>query len=149
MGTDLSALTDGLGWLFARPEPKETFGLFVRAMLADVAKKNCWTLAEYAGLVNLKRFQHLLNKASWDADVLRDWLRGYSLAGLADVDGVLVLDDTQAIKKGAKSVVDRRSPPLRYTAGKHHARPTSTRFESVSLLKDVRRRFLAYSSSTR
>ena len=45
-GTDLSALTDGLGWLFARPEPKETFGLFVRAMLADVAKKNCWAMAE-------------------------------------------------------------------------------------------------------
>ena len=34
-GADLSAVTDGLGWLFARPEPKETFGLFVRAMLAD------------------------------------------------------------------------------------------------------------------
>jgi len=103
-GTDLSALTDGLGWLFARPEPKETFGLFVRAMLADVAKKNCWAMAEYAGLANPKKFQHLLNKASWDVDVLRDWLRGYALAGLADPDGVLVLDDTQAIKKGTKGV---------------------------------------------
>ena len=36
--------------------------------------------------------------------MLRDWLRGYALAGLADVDGALVLDDTQAIKKGTKSV---------------------------------------------
>jgi SRSO17 transposase len=101
---DLSALTGGLGWLFARPEPKETFGLFVRAMLADVAKKNCWAMAEYTGLPNPKRFQHLLNKASWDVDVLRDWVRGYVLAGLADADAALVLDDTQAIKKGVKSV---------------------------------------------
>lgn len=43
----------------------------------------------------------------------------------------------------------RLTSKSRYTAGKHRARPTSTRFESVSLLKDVRRRFLAYSSSTR
>jgi hypothetical protein len=38
---NLAALTGGLGWLFARPEPRETFGLIVRAMLAEVGKKNC------------------------------------------------------------------------------------------------------------
>jgi hypothetical protein len=27
---DLRALTDGLGWLFNRPEPRVTFGLMVR-----------------------------------------------------------------------------------------------------------------------
>ena len=101
---DLSALTAGLGWLFARPEPRETFGLIVRAMLAEVGKKNCWGMSEYAGLPNPKRFQHLLNAASWDAGSLRDWLRGYVLAGLADAEGALVLDDTQVIKKGRKSV---------------------------------------------
>jgi SRSO17 transposase len=100
----LSALADGLGWLFARPEPKETFGLLVRAMLAEVSKKNCWGLSEYAGLPNPKRFQHLLNEASWDVEKLRDWLRGYVLSGLADIDAALVLDDTQAIKKGTESV---------------------------------------------
>ena len=61
-------------------------------------------LSEYAGLPNPKRFQHLLNQASWDADRLRDWLRSYVLAGLADPDAALVLDDTQAIKKGVHSV---------------------------------------------
>ncbi len=100
----LSAVTDGLGWLFARPEPKETFGLLVRAMLSDVAKKNCWGLSEYVGLPNPKRFQHFLNEASWDVVELRDWLRGYVLAGLADPDAALVLDDTQALKKGVQSV---------------------------------------------
>jgi hypothetical protein len=49
---DLSVVTGGLGRLFARPEPKETFGLLIRAMLADVAKKNCWGMSEHAGLPN-------------------------------------------------------------------------------------------------
>ena len=35
---------------------------------------------------------------------MRDWVRGYVLAGLAHGDGALVLDDTQAIKKGRMSV---------------------------------------------
>src|SRR5437763_14443293 len=39
---DLQALTDGLGWLFNRPEPRVTLGLMVRGLLADVAKKNSW-----------------------------------------------------------------------------------------------------------
>ncbi len=103
-GSDLEALTGGLGWLFARPEPKVTFTLMVRSMLADVPRKNSWGLAEYAGLPNPQPFQHLLNAASWDADALRDFVRGYVLAGLADADAALVLDDTQAIKKGVMSV---------------------------------------------
>jgi SRSO17 transposase len=102
--SDLSALTTGLGWLFARPEPKETFGLLVRAMLSDAVKKNCWGMSEHVGLDTPKRFQLLLNGASWDADALRTWLRGYVLSGLADPDAALVLDDTQVIKKGRMSV---------------------------------------------
>jgi SRSO17 transposase len=101
---ELRYLTDGLGCLFKRPEPRVTFTLMVRAMLADVAKKNSWGLAEYAGLPTPQAFEHLLNGAKWSADELRDQLRGYVLAGLADPGGALVLDDTQAIKKGVKSV---------------------------------------------
>ena len=37
---DLRALTDGLDSLFHRPEPRATFGLMVRALLAGVPKKN-------------------------------------------------------------------------------------------------------------
>jgi SRSO17 transposase len=101
---ELRFLTDGLGCLFKRPEPRVTFTLIVRAMLADVAKKNSWGLAEYAGLPTPQAFEHLLNGAKWSADELRDQIRGYVLAGLADPGGALVLDDTQAIKKGLKSV---------------------------------------------
>jgi SRSO17 transposase len=101
---ELRFLADGLGCLFKRPEPRVTFTLMVRAMLADVAKKNSWGLAEYAGLPTPQAFEHLLNGAKWSADELRDQIRGYVLAGLADPGGALVLDDTQAIKKGTKSV---------------------------------------------
>jgi SRSO17 transposase len=76
----------------------------VRAMLADVAKKNSWGLAEHAGLPTPQAFEHLLGGAKWSADELREQIRGYVLAGLSDPGGALVLDDTQAIKKGTQSV---------------------------------------------
>jgi SRSO17 transposase len=96
---ELSALTDGLGWLFTRPEPKRVFADFVRALLADVPKKNSWGLAGYAGLATPEPFEHLLADAVWDVDALRDAIRSYVLDGLADPDATPVLDDTQAIKK--------------------------------------------------
>jgi SRSO17 transposase len=101
---DLRALTDGLGSLFNRPEPKVTFGLMVRALLADVPKKNSWGLAEHAGLATPRPFEHLLDGAVWDADVLRDRVREHVVAGLGSGDAVVVAGDTQAIKKGDKSV---------------------------------------------
>jgi SRSO17 transposase len=82
-------------------------------MLADVAKKNSWGLAEYAGLPTPQAFEHLLNGAKWSAEELRDQIRGYVLAGLSDPGGALVLDDTQAIKKGIKSVGSRLSTVAR------------------------------------
>jgi SRSO17 transposase len=91
---DLRALTDGLGSLFNRPEPRVTFGLMVRALLADVPKKNSWALAEHAGLATPRPFEHLLDGAVWDADVLRDRVREHVVAGLGSVDAVAVADDT-------------------------------------------------------
>ncbi|WP_442912788.1 IS701 family transposase [Kutzneria sp. CA-103260] len=101
---DLQTLTDRLSWMFTRPEPKKTFGLMLRALLADVPKKNSWGLAEHAGLPTPRPVEHLLDGAVWDADVLRDLVRDYVVAGLGATDAILVADDTQAIKKGSNSV---------------------------------------------
>lgn len=101
---DLHALTEGLDWMFNRPEPKVTFGLMVRALLADVPKKNSWGLAEHAGLATPRPFEHLLDGAVWDVDLLRDHVRDYVVAGLGSTEAAVVADDTQAIKKGNKSV---------------------------------------------
>jgi SRSO17 transposase len=47
--------------------------------------------------------QRLLNHARWDPDALRDDVRGYVMERLGDPAGVLVVDETGFLKKGAKS----------------------------------------------
>jgi SRSO17 transposase len=44
--------------------------------------------------------QHLLSRASWDADGVRDDLRGYVAASLGGPGAVLVVDETGDVKKG-------------------------------------------------
>jgi SRSO17 transposase len=101
---ELTALTDSMSDLFARPEPARTFGDFTRAMLSTAERKNSWGLAEQAGYANPKKFQTLLDESVWDADVLRDRVRDLVVEHLADPGAVLVVDDTQSIKKGVRSV---------------------------------------------
>jgi SRSO17 transposase len=101
---DLRALTDGLGGLFQRPEPRRVFADFVRALMADVPKKNSWGLAEHAGYATARPFEHLLDGAVWDVDALRDAVRDYVVEHLGSEDAALVADDTSVIKKGARSV---------------------------------------------
>ncbi len=102
---ELSALTERIaGPMFTRPEPRSTFGDLVRALLADVPRKNSWQLADHIGHVKAHRFEWLLNGATWDADALRDEVRAHVLEHLGRADGVLIADDTSAIKKGDRSV---------------------------------------------
>ncbi|CAI7979098.1 transposase [Frankia sp. Hr75.2] len=101
---ELTALTDGLSWLFNRPESKRVFADFVRALLADVPKKNSWGLAEHVGYPTPRPFEHLLGGAVWDADLLRDAVRALVVDRLGSPEAVLVVDDTQALKKGTRSV---------------------------------------------
>ena len=102
---DLEALTDGLRHLFRRPEPHATFKKFIRGLSADVARKNAWELAEYAGLDTPRPVEHLLDLAVWDVEELRAVVRDLVVENLGDGrDSVVVIDDTQVIKQGTKSV---------------------------------------------
>ena len=101
---DLRALTDGLGWLFQRPEPRRVFADFVRTLLADVPKKKSWGLAEHAGYATPRPFEHLLDGAVWGVEALRDAVRGYVVEHLGCEEAAPVADDTQVIKKGDRSV---------------------------------------------
>jgi SRSO17 transposase len=79
----------------------------IRGLLADVPRKNSWQLAERAGHRTAYWFEWFLNGAKWDADVLRDEVRSYVVEGLGGNSGAkatLVIDDTQVIKNGDKSV---------------------------------------------
>lgn len=107
---DLSAWTAGLDELFGRVagrfhrvEPRRRGRAYVRGLLAPIAGKNGWTLAEVAGEAAPDGMQRLLNAASWDADGVRDDLRAYVVEQLGDRDGVLVVDETGFLKKGDKS----------------------------------------------
>jgi SRSO17 transposase len=48
--------------------------------------------------------QHLLGRAVWDTDGVRDDLRDYVTGQLGDSDAVLVVDETGDVKKGSMTV---------------------------------------------
>jgi len=88
---------------FARSEPRERALAYVRGLLAPLERKNSWTLAERAGEAAPDGMQRLLAAADWDADEVRNDVRDYVVAHLGDPSGVLVVDETGFLKKGAKS----------------------------------------------
>ena len=85
---------------FPRVEPRRRARAFVLGLLADLPRKNCWTIAEHAGDGSPGGMQHFLARARWDADAVRDDLRGYVAGHLGDPQAVLVVDETGDLKKG-------------------------------------------------
>jgi SRSO17 transposase len=77
-------------------------------LLSEAERKNSWQLAEVAGNATPYGIQHLLGRASWDADAVRDNLREYVIEHLADSESCLIVDETGFIKKGDKSVGVKR-----------------------------------------
>jgi SRSO17 transposase len=93
----------------------------VRGLLADLPRKNCWTIAEHAGQATPDGLQHLLAGAVWDHDAVRDDVRDYLVEYLGDPGAVLVVDETGDLKKGASTVGVQRQ--YTGTAGKPRQRP--------------------------
>ena len=90
-------------------EPRRRARAFVLGLLSGLRRKNCWTIAELAGDLTPDGMHHLLAAARWDADAVRDDLRGYVIEHLGSADAVLVVDETGDVKKGTASAgVQRR-----------------------------------------
>ncbi|MEU2340167.1 IS701 family transposase [Streptomyces sp. NPDC013172] len=89
---------------FARVEPRRRATALVLGLLSDLPRKNCWTLAEHAGDATPDGMQHLLHRAKWDADAIRDDIRAYVIEHLADDEAVIVVDETGDLKKGTATV---------------------------------------------
>jgi SRSO17 transposase len=89
---------------FVRVETRRRTRGFLFGLLADLPRKNCWTIAEHAGDTDPHGMQHLLGRASWDTDGVRDDLRDYVTTHLGDSDAVLVVDETGDVKKGGCTV---------------------------------------------
>lgn len=89
---------------FARVEPRRRVRDLILGLLSDLPRKNCWTIAEHIGHATPDGLQHLLGRAKWDADLVRDDLRDFVLEHLADDQAVLVVDETGDLKKGTRTV---------------------------------------------
>jgi SRSO17 transposase len=89
---------------FARVELRRRARAFVGGLLSDLPRKNCWTIAEHAGDPNPDGMQHLLARAVWDHDAVRDDVRTLVVEHLGDPQAVLVVDETGDLKKGTATV---------------------------------------------
>lgn len=102
--TAYGAVIDRITPRFARYEPLRHAGGLMLGMLSGLDRKNCWTIAEHRGDASPDGLQHLLARAKWDADAVRDDLRGYVIDAFAEPDAVLVVDETGDLKKGEHTV---------------------------------------------
>lgn len=66
-------------------------------------RRNCWQLAEAGGEAHPYGFQHLLSRARWEVDGVRDEVRARVVATLSDDEAVLIVDETGFLKKGRRS----------------------------------------------
>src|SRR5215218_1157946 len=105
---ELEAVGDRLSVHFARSEVRQRAQDYLRGLLSEAERKNSWQLAEVAGNSTPYGIQHLLGRASWDADALREDLRAYVIEHLAGDESSLLVHETGFIKKGENSVGVKR-----------------------------------------
>ena len=100
-----------VGRFFPRVDARRRGVACVRGLLGPLSRKNGWQLAEYAGERAPWNQQHLLDRARWDVEGMRDFTRRHVIAALADDGegagpggaGVLVVDETGFAKRGIAS----------------------------------------------
>ena len=103
------ALLGRVGARAARRETGRRLEVMTVALLGNVGRKNCWTLAEHAGEEHPWGVQHLLGRAVWDTDAVAGELRAFVGEHLGQHDGVLIVDETGDAEKGRATVgVQRR-----------------------------------------
>jgi SRSO17 transposase len=88
---------------FERAEPRRHAMAYLRGLLSPAERKNSWQLAEASGDATPYGLQHLLGRALWDPEAVRDELRRYVIEHLGETKAVLVIDETGFLKKGRHS----------------------------------------------
>src|SRR3954465_361690 len=89
--------------LFTQERVAASAGLFLDGLLGEERRKTGWMRAEAAGDPGPWRQQAILGRGRWDADALRDIVRGYVVEHLADEGAVLVVNETGFLKQGKRS----------------------------------------------
>ena len=89
--------------LFTQERVAASAAAFLDGLLGNEQRKTGWMRAEAAGDPGPWRQQAILGRGRWEADSLRDIVRGYTLETFADDDAVLVIDETGFLKQGKAS----------------------------------------------
>ena len=76
---------------------------FLDGLLGNEPRKTGWMRAEAAGDPAPWRQRAILGRGRWDAEALRDIVRDYALDTIADMNQVLVIDETGFLKQGKAS----------------------------------------------
>ncbi|MEU2867516.1 IS701 family transposase, partial [Streptomyces mirabilis] len=76
----------------------------VQAMLMELERRNCWSLAEALGHGGPHRLQHFLSRGAWDHDLARDRLAAWAAGELTKEKAVLVVDETGDAKSSTDCV---------------------------------------------
>jgi SRSO17 transposase len=113
MDQDVSAVQGGTAYstdiegrlapYLERAEPRQQAMSYLRGLLSPAERKNSWRLAEVSDDPMPYGFQHLLRRALWAPEAVRDELRRYVLQHLDDPEALLVIDETSFLKKGLQS----------------------------------------------
>lgn len=96
------------GRFFKRSESRISAAAYVRGLLADVTRKNCWQLAEAMGEAHPDGLQHLLYGAEWEADDVCQQLRAVVVDEMGYEPGIGVVDESGFVKKGECSAGVKR-----------------------------------------
>lgn len=100
----LLKIADRIGTHFPRSEPRQRALAYLKGLISPIERKNGWQLAEQAGDETPYGVQHLLGRAEWNADEVRDDLPDYVNQHLGEDEAVVVVDETGFLKKGDHSV---------------------------------------------
>ncbi|QDT16542.1 IS701 family transposase [Alienimonas californiensis] len=114
---EFDAVAARIGPRFLRRDLRDRAGAYLRALAlggGGAGRGGVRALAAAAGETTPAGFRHLLDRARWDADALRDDLREYVVERLTDPDGeaTLIAGEVRFPKRGTKSAgaTRRRSP---------------------------------------
>jgi SRSO17 transposase len=107
-GRYLDELMDAVACCFFRVEPRLQARKYVRALMSDLPRKNCWAIAEHAGDASPDRMQRLLERARWDTMAAMGKVRRFATGHLVSERAVAVLDESGQEKKGTATVGVKR-----------------------------------------
>lgn len=89
--------------LFTQKRVAASACAFLDVLIGNEPRKTEWMQAEAAGDPGPWRQQALLGRGHWNADALRDVVRDYVIDHLGTEEDVLVIDETEFLKKGQAS----------------------------------------------